>query len=213
MKRAQWILLVLALSCIVSIPAAANTIFDDFNAGNSYNCCTGWTVSGPGSPPGQFISANEFTAGATASVTELDLAIGRVVGDGGGTAALYTVNNGVPGTLLGSWDFIAHQNVGNCCLFETININGGPTLTQGVDYFMVLTADNSTWDSWNQNTVGATGVDLYSTDNGNSWHSNGVTTLGTFRLEGTTVPEPGTLVMLGSGIVAAAAGLRRKFNV
>jgi hypothetical protein len=27
------------------------------------------------------------------------------------------------------------------------------------------------------------------------------------------VPEPGTLVMLGSGILAAAAGLRRKFNV
>ncbi len=29
----------------------------------------------------------------------------------------------------------------------------------------------------------------------------------------TAVPEPGTLIMLGSGIVAAAAGLRRKFNV
>jgi len=213
MKRAQWILLVLALGCLLSIPAAADTIFNNFDTGDSYNCCNGWTVSGPGSPPGQFIAANEFTAGATASVTQLDLAIGKVVGDGGGTASLYTVSNGVPGTLLGSWDFIAHQNVGNCCAIETISINGGPTLTQGTDYFMVMSADNITWDSWNQNTVGSTGLDLYSTDNMNSWHSNGTQTLGTFRLEGTAVPEPGTLVMLGSGIVAAAAGIRRKFNV
>ena len=28
-----------------------------------------------------------------------------------------------------------------------------------------------------------------------------------------TVPEPGTLVMLGSGVLAAAAGIRRKFRV
>ncbi len=37
-------------------------------------------------------------------------------------------------------------------------------------------------------------------------------TISGFRVDG-AVPEPGTLVMLGSGIVAAAAGLRRKFNV
>ncbi len=37
-------------------------------------------------------------------------------------------------------------------------------------------------------------------------------TISGFRVD-SAVPEPGTLVMLGSGIVAAAAGLRRKFNV
>lgn len=213
MKRVQWILLALALCCVVSIPAAADTIFNDFDAGHSYNCCNGWTVSGPGSPPGQFIAANEFNAGASGFVSEIDLAIGKVVGDGGGTVSLYTVSNDLPGTLLGSWDFVAHQNVGNCCAFETITVDGGPMLTQGTDYFMVLNADNITWDSWNQNTVGATGLDLYSTDNGNTWKSNGIQTLGTFAIEGTAVPEPGTLVMLGSGIVAAAAGIRRKFNL
>jgi hypothetical protein len=214
MKRAQWTLLALALVCVISIPAAADTIYNNFDTGNSYDCCNGWTVSGPGSPPGQFISANEFTAGATAFVSQIDIAIGKVVGDGGGTASLYTVGSGgVPGTLLGSWDFVAHQTFGDCCAFETISISGGPMLTQSTDYFMVLSADNTSWDAWNQNTTGATGNVLYSTDNGNSWNSNGVATLGTFRIEGTAVPEPGTLVMLGSGVLAAGAGLRRKFNV
>jgi hypothetical protein len=213
MKRAQWIVVALAVCCVMSIPAAADTIYNNFDTGNSYNAFNGWTVSGPGSPPGQFTAANEFTAGASGSVSEIDIAISKVVGDGGGTAALYTVANGLPGTLLGSWDFIAHQNAGDCCAFETINVNGGPQLTLGTDYFMVLSGDNITWDTWNQNTTGATGLDLYSTDNGNTWNNNGISTLGTFRIEATTVPEPGTLVMLGSGIVAAAAGLRRKFNV
>jgi len=213
MKRAKWTLLALAVICVICIPAAADTIYNNFDAGDSYNCCNGWTVSGHGSPPGQFITANSFTAGATGFVTQIDLAVGVVTGDGGATAALYTVDNGIPGTLLGSWDFVAHQTFGNCCAIETIDISGGPQLTSGTDYFMVLTADNITWDAWNYNTTGATGLDLYSQDDGQTWNSNGVTTIGAFRIEGTEVPEPGTLVMLGSGIVAAAAGLRRKFNV
>ncbi|MGZ4788157.1 MAG: choice-of-anchor R domain-containing protein [Terriglobales bacterium] len=214
MKRASLILLVLtAALCIATMPAAAGTIFDDFGPANSYNCCTGWTVSGPGSPPGQFIAANLFTAGASGSVGQIDLAIGLVTGDGSGTAALYTDNNGVPGTLLGSWGFTAHQPFGGCCAIETIMINGGPTLTSGTDYFMVLSADDITWDAWNLNTVGATGLDLFSTDNGNSWNSNGIQTLGTFRILTGAVPEPGTLVLLGSGLLAAAGAFRRKLKV
>ncbi len=214
MKRTLTFLALAAAVCIASLPAAAGTIFDDFATGNSYNCCSGWTVSGPGSPPGQFISANEFTAGLTGSVGEIDLAIGLVTGDGGGTAAIYTVdNNGLPGTLLGSWGFTAHQPFGNCCAIETITVNGGPTLTSGTSYFMVLSADNVSWDAWNQNTVGATGIDLFSTDNGNNWTNNGVTTLGTFRiLTGAATPEPGTLALLASGLLCAAGTFRRKLN-
>ncbi len=215
MKRLQLTLLALAVICIISIPAAADTIFNDFNTGNGYNCCTGWTVAGPTSPPGQFISANEFTAGVSAQVTEIDLAIGKVVGDGGGTAALYTVGgNGLPGSLLGSWSFVAHQTFGNCCAIEQItNISGGPNLTQATQYYMILSADSPTWDAWNENTVGAMGRDLFSQDNMQTWTDNGTQTLGTFSIVGTTVPEPGTLLMLGSGVVAVAGAFRRKLGV
>jgi PEP-CTERM motif len=215
MKRLQCTLLVLAVVCIISIPAAADSIFNDFNTGNSYNCCTGWTVAGANSGVGQYISANEFTAAASAQVTEIDLAISKVLGDGAGTAALYTVGgNGLPGTLLGSWSFVAHQAFGQCCAVEQIaNIQGGPMLAQATQYYMVLSADSATYDVWNFNTVGAMGRDLFSQDNMQSWHDNGTQTLGTFSIEGTSVPEPGTLLMLGSGVVAVAGAFRRKLGI
>ena len=86
-------------------------------------------------------------------------------------------------------------------------------LTQGTDYFMVLSAAGANVDVWNDNTTGANGHVLISRDNGNFWFDQGITGLGTFRIEGTGVPEPGTMVMLGSGVLAVAAGLRRKFAV
>jgi hypothetical protein len=213
MKRAQWTLLALAVCCIISIPAAADTIYNTFNTGDTYGCCSGWGVSGPDGPNKQVTNAQEFTAGGSAFVTEVDLGISVLQGNGDATAALYTVGgNGSPGTLLGSWGFTAHQNFGDCCAVETINTNGGPMLTQGTDYFMMLSAPGQNVDVWNDNTTGAKGDVQISRNNGNTWSDQGVTILSAFRVEGTAVPEPGTLVMLGSGIVAAAAGLRRRFN-
>jgi hypothetical protein len=214
MKRAQWIPLVLAVGCMLSIPAAADTIYNNFNTGDTYNCCSGWDASGPDGPNGQVTNAQEFTANVSAFVTQIDLGISLLQGDGGGTAALYTVGgNDSPGTLLGSWDFTTHQNFGDCCAVETISINSGPMLRQGTDYFMVLSAGGENVDVWNDNTTGAHGHVLISRDNGNFWFDQGFTGLSTFRVEGIAVPEPGTLVMMGSGVLAAAAGLRRKFNV
>ena len=214
MKRAQWALLALAVCCIISIPAAADTIYNNFNTGDTYDGRAGWGVSGPDGPNKQVTNAEEFTADASALVTQIDLGVSLLEGDGTATAALYTVDgNGLPGTLLGSWGFTAHQNFGDCCAVESISINGGPLLTQGTDYFMVLSAAGANVDVWNDNTTGAHGRVLISRDDGNTWDDVGDTILGTFRVEGTAVPEPGTLVMMGSGVLAAAAGLRRKFNL
>ena len=218
MKRAHWTLLALAAAvCICSLPAAAGTIFDDFGQGNSYNCCTGWTVSGVNSPPGQFISANEFTAGGGGGVVgTIDLAIGLVVGDGSGTVGIYPILGGVPDLAhpISTGNFTAHQPFGNCCAIETVTMTPG-TLANGTDYFIVLQADNITWDAFNFNTVGYNNIDLFSQDNGNSWVNNGIQTIGTFRINMgvSTVPEPGTLVMLGSGVLALAGALRRKINL
>jgi hypothetical protein len=218
MKRAHWTLLALAAAvCICSLPAAAGTIFDDFGAGNSYNCCTGWTVSGPASPPGQFISANEFTAGGGGGVvTSIDLAIGLVVGDGSGTVGIYNIVGGHPDLAnpITTGSFTAHQPFGQCCAIETVSMSPG-TLMDGTSYFIVLQADSITWDAFNFNSINVMGDDQFSQDNGNSWVDNGQQLIGAFRITsgGATTPEPGTLVMLGSGALALAGALRRKINL
>jgi len=214
MKRAQWTLPALALCCIMSIPAAADRIYNNFDIGDTYDGRAGWGVSGPDGPDGQVTNAQQFIADTSAVVTQIDLAVSVLQGTGGGTAALYTQDdNAMPGTLLGSWGFTAHQNFGDCCAVETINISGGPTLTQGTKYFMVLSSYDANVDVWNDNITGAHGLVWVSRDNGGTWESGDGDLLSAFRVEGTAVPEPGTLLMMGSGIVAAAAGLRRKLNV
>ena len=73
MKRAQWTLLALAVCCIISIPAAADTIYNNFNTADSYDGLAGWGISGPDGPNKQVTNAEEFTADVSALVTRLIL--------------------------------------------------------------------------------------------------------------------------------------------
>ena len=165
-------------------------------------------------------SFDNFTLGSSTGLTQVDWVGSYFNPSTQGpitqwTLQIYSDNGGQPGTLLyqnqvagtGNETFLQIDNVGDPTYSYSMNINFNAAA--GTEYWLSVYPDLAFPPQWGWET--ATGGD------GASWQcfqgscgplSNDLA----FSLSGgtTSTPEPGTLVMLGSGILGLAGTIRRK---
>jgi len=204
------LVVVIALG-LATLPAMADTAFSDLGNPVNYNCCFGWTVGGQNSLVGLVEDANQFTSAVSGTVNQIDLGLGWVLGTNGATIQLWTSVNNLPGTLLGTGTVTGLPTFGTTSSqLVTASGNFG-NITAGQQYFVVVLAESDEWAAWNVNNQNVNGLLLQNT--GNGWNSFPGETLGAFDVltggQG-QVPEPASLMLLGSGLLAFASKLRRK---
>jgi hypothetical protein len=203
--------------CICNLPASATIIFSDLGpAGNVYNTGSAQTVCGAGGC-GSMEIANLFTAAVSSNVTRIDVAVANFTGFlTTFNAAIFSVNgSNQPGTKLGEWDNLTAPDVSaGCCGLVSIPITG-LALSGLKQYFFVVSPvslDDGSFNMWFDNTQGQSGTVLSSPD-GNSWsyaNSSATNTLSAFEVVAN--PEPASVLLFGTGLIAILCARRQRRN-
>ena len=153
-------------------PPHKSVIFSTMGTDNDYNCCSGWTISDPGTVGFTQWFAFPITPTTDATVTEIVEAVGYVAGTNSVTIALMTDNGGVPGTVLQEKTVKNLDTFGNCCNVAKDKLKTPVPLTAGTTYWIAALLPKkkqaTTWDAWSLSTENTNSV-AAAFYNGSSW--------------------------------------------
>lgn len=196
-----------AIALSLTTASLGDVLFDNFGFGDSYDTRAGYTLS-EGAPINfDWDHGDAFTVGGGAFFLDsIDLAIGLLVGQNRIFVDVYTTVGGLPGVVIdaavvdGQMGPFGNANPPIVALFA-----GSTILQDGEQYFIIASTDSDSLAAWNWNILGDIGPHAFRQDLGDWSVSND--TRGAFRVNGTLVPAPGVLALLG---VAGLAARRRR---
>lgn len=213
-RKFSLLTVVAALTLVFCATAGATDIlYTTLGPNGEYDSGSGYFVDGS-NYYNQVLSMS-FSPSKTENLADAVLALGNYAGSNSPVSLyLQSDNGGQPGTTLATLTqqgTIQPFSSGGSLI--TFTCSGCGQISAGTPYWLTAwEQDPNTEQAWMyayQDQTGNLAFNQVGSIDGPWSLYNG--TVSGFQVDG--VPEPGTLVMLGSGIVAAAAGLRRKFNV
>ena len=206
-------LLLLALAVVKG--NAATVLFSDLGTGaNVYDGSDGSQISGSGS--GNWITQGRaFTVSGSGvfALSQIDLGVVNYSpAPATFTASLWTNSSSQPSVELGSWNLSTTQEIDTCCALVTESGITGITLMGGVEYWIVLgpqSSSDSSRNAWANDSTGVNGDRLGSLNGGSTWIDDGTGTDAAFDVLGSAVPEPSSVLLAGTGLLAAIIARRR----
>jgi PEP-CTERM motif-containing protein len=208
---------ILLLTLALPIASRAGTIYSNLGTGSSYSF-TGYAINSSQ----QVAMAFTVPAGPGFFLTEVDTAV-NYAGEGTNSAfvQLRGDSTGAPGVIIHTWALAGPlPDIGLVTTIQSSQIVSGIsgiTLSGGTQYWLVaLPGDSSTSAGWNSTVPDSTGITNASFDGGATWTAAcsdcGRSAFAVFGDPVSTngAPEPGTMLLLGTGLLGLLRSVRRR---
>jgi hypothetical protein len=216
----QVIILTVLMVVVFSVTSAhSDLIYSTFGPGQSFTS-TGLIVGTYVHQVTMYtvLQGVPFIPSFDATLDSIDFAAYYLGGSNTLDVSLMSDSAGLPGSPLETFTFT--NTIGNSGFIYTANSVLDVPLTAGTQYWIVLSAQGNGYFAWNENTNLAHDVGLKYLQGGSdtNWHVNSSIYTPAFDVNGTPptqttqpVPEPATMLLLGSGLIGLAGYGRKKF--
>jgi hypothetical protein len=188
--------------------SSADTVYSDFTTGNpTYNLSAGWNLSGSSNPI-SFEDAMSFTPTADYSFVAADLAVSLISGTNSLTVTINADVSNLPGTVLDTLTLTSSMGpFGSNNPLLVADPETPLTLHSGVTYWLVVSATDSTYASWNDNNSPSDIYDGWQNRNGAGWveltgSANPTAAFSIIGTEVKAVPEPASIALFGTGMLS-----------